>query len=219
MASRQTRWAGEAPTDGQEARQRILDAAEACFGRFGLEKTTLEDVASAAKVSRQTVYNHFRGGREELLETVFLRDIQEQVNRALEIMRTAPTFAVGVVDAITFSVMDTRRAIAEKTPLGLLFSADAAGITTSLAGASAVYFDRSRENFRPFLAKARANGELRDGLDADAIIEYLMRITLSFLSTVSREPVRDEAEIKAFLVTFLLPPLVNDPPPPVTPGH
>src|SRR5262245_31637084 len=115
MTTRQTRWAGVAPTDGQEARQRLLDAAEACFQRFGLEKTTLEDVAAAANVSRQTVYNHFRGGREELLEAVFLRDVQEQIDQSLEIMRSAPTFAVGVVDAITFSVMDTRRAIDEQS--------------------------------------------------------------------------------------------------------
>jgi AcrR family transcriptional regulator len=213
------RWAGAAPTDGEEARQRLLNAAESCFRRHGLSKTTLEDIASAANVSRQTVYNHFPGGREELLEAVFLRDVQGQIDRALAIMRESSTFADGVVTAITFSVMDTRRAIAEQSPLGLLFTPDAAGITTSLAGASAVYFDRSRDNFRPFLERARDAGELRDGLDPDAIIEYLMRMTLSFLSTASRETLREEAEIRAFLETFLLPSLVNDPPPPRHPAR
>jgi AcrR family transcriptional regulator len=219
MSNRGSRWAGATPSDSDEARHRLLDAAEACFRRHGLAKTTVDDVAAAANVSRQTVYNHFGGGREELFEAVFLRDIQDQIARALQIMQEAPTFAEGVVSAITFSLMDTQRAIAEQSPLGVLFTPDAAGITTSLAGASDTYFERSRENFRPFLEQARAAGELRSGLDTDDIIEYLMRITLSFLSTASRDAERDEGDIRAFLETYLLPPLVNDPPPPRRPAR
>ena len=40
-------------------RERILEAAEACFARFGITKTTLGDVASEAGVARVTVYRQF----------------------------------------------------------------------------------------------------------------------------------------------------------------
>ena len=39
----------------------VLDAAAACFARFGPRKTTMEDVARTAGCSRATVYAHFRG--------------------------------------------------------------------------------------------------------------------------------------------------------------
>ena len=40
-------------------RERILDAAERCLERFGIQKTTLADVAEEAGVARVTVYRQF----------------------------------------------------------------------------------------------------------------------------------------------------------------
>ncbi|MBI1843295.1 MAG: TetR/AcrR family transcriptional regulator, partial [Actinobacteria bacterium] len=39
------RWGAEAPTDSDQSRERLIDAAEACFERYGVMKTTVEDVA------------------------------------------------------------------------------------------------------------------------------------------------------------------------------
>jgi hypothetical protein len=43
-------------------RQRILEATYVCVARWGLAKTTVEDAAREAKVSRATVYRTFPGG-------------------------------------------------------------------------------------------------------------------------------------------------------------
>ena len=43
------------PVTTDATRERIIDAAEECFGRFGVAKTTVEDIAAAAKLSRATV--------------------------------------------------------------------------------------------------------------------------------------------------------------------
>ena len=51
-------------------RQRILEATYACVARWGLAKTTVEDVAREAKLSRATVYRTFPGGRDELVTAV-----------------------------------------------------------------------------------------------------------------------------------------------------
>src|ERR1700682_4917975 len=40
-------------------RQRILDAAEGVFPRYGLAKTTVVDVARALEVSHGSIYRHF----------------------------------------------------------------------------------------------------------------------------------------------------------------
>ena len=48
-------------------RQRIVDATYACVARRGVAKTTIEDVARQAGMSRATVYRVFPGGRDELI--------------------------------------------------------------------------------------------------------------------------------------------------------
>ena len=43
----QLRWGTEAPNDTAAARERLVDAAEACFQRFGVMKTTIEALQEA----------------------------------------------------------------------------------------------------------------------------------------------------------------------------
>jgi TetR/AcrR family transcriptional regulator len=45
-------------TDGRV--ERVLDAAYACFARHGVRKTTMDDIASAAGMSRPAVYQYVR---------------------------------------------------------------------------------------------------------------------------------------------------------------
>jgi len=43
--------------------RRIIDAARDCCGRYGWSKTTLDDIARSAGLSRATLYRAFPGGR------------------------------------------------------------------------------------------------------------------------------------------------------------
>ncbi|MDG1457811.1 MAG: TetR/AcrR family transcriptional regulator [Pseudoprimorskyibacter sp.] len=47
----------------------ILNAAEAVFSRYGVSKTTMHDIAVAAGVSRQTLYNAYPNKKEILRAT------------------------------------------------------------------------------------------------------------------------------------------------------
>jgi AcrR family transcriptional regulator len=51
--------------------QRLIEAAAECLARWGIAKTTVDDVARAAGVSRATVYRYF-GGKDDLLLAVAL---------------------------------------------------------------------------------------------------------------------------------------------------
>ena len=53
-----------------DVRERLLQATYDCVARWGLAKTTVEDAAREAGVSRATVYRYFPGGRDELLSAV-----------------------------------------------------------------------------------------------------------------------------------------------------
>src|SRR5690242_17733681 len=73
----------EAPAVALSAQEtRILDAALRCFGRWGVAKTTFDDIAREAGYSRATVYRFFPGGKESLLDAV----VELETARAFEII-------------------------------------------------------------------------------------------------------------------------------------
>jgi AcrR family transcriptional regulator len=53
----------------------ILDAALRCIARWGVAKTTLEDVAREAGSSRATVYRTFPGGKDALFAALVEREL------------------------------------------------------------------------------------------------------------------------------------------------
>src|SRR5438067_4923850 len=59
---------GEERLASQE--QRIVDATLRCIARWGVAKTTLDDVAREASCSRATIYRLFPGGKDALLGAV-----------------------------------------------------------------------------------------------------------------------------------------------------
>ena len=50
-----------------DSRDRVCAGAYECIARFGLAKTTVDDVARASRVSRATIYRMFPGGRDQVL--------------------------------------------------------------------------------------------------------------------------------------------------------
>src|SRR5437763_11801843 len=57
------------------ADQRILAATCRCIARWGVAKTTLDDVAGEAGCSRATIYRLFPGGKDNLLTSLVQREV------------------------------------------------------------------------------------------------------------------------------------------------
>jgi AcrR family transcriptional regulator len=60
-----------------DSRDRVLEAALRCVARFGMSKTTVEDIAREARLSRASLYRFFPGGREEIVATMVEREVRE----------------------------------------------------------------------------------------------------------------------------------------------
>lgn len=196
------RWGADAPNDMTSARARLIDAAEACFQRYGVVKTTVEDVAASAKVSRATVYRYF-ADRDELILGVLLREAGRFLDRLTTEINREPTFDRAVVNGVLFTV----DAVRADENLALLFAPEAIGITTSIAGASEALFKLTTEFLRPFFEAARDSGQLRADIDIDEAAEWTLRAVLSML-TVQGPVERSRAQQHRFLSTFLVPALV-----------
>jgi AcrR family transcriptional regulator len=59
---------------------RIAAALLVCMGRWGLAKTTVEDIAREAGVSRATVYRLYPGGKAAISQAAAVADVQRLVD-------------------------------------------------------------------------------------------------------------------------------------------
>lgn len=64
-----------------ERRHHILDAAYVCFVRHGVRRTTMEDIARAADMSRPAIYQYFRN-KDDVFRRLAGRVIAEARSRA-----------------------------------------------------------------------------------------------------------------------------------------
>src|SRR3954453_23628967 len=84
-------------------RERILEATYACGARYGLGKTTVEDAAREAGVSRATVYRHFPGGKDQLVAEVIPWEATRFFARLAGAIAGARSFPVLLEHALLFA--------------------------------------------------------------------------------------------------------------------
>lgn len=190
-------WRSDAPATVDEARNRLIDAAEACFTRFGVAKTTLEDIAGQAGVSRATVYRYFEGGRDEIVLGVVLREAGEFLDALTRRVQREGSIS----DAIVEGVMYTVAAVRKNEHLALLFAPEVAGYTTTIAGASTALYHLTQNFLRPIFEQAMQDGQLRDGVGPEDAAEFVLRIILSLLSVAGPRR-RSQARDRDFLRTY-----------------
>ena len=122
------------PTDQESRQSAVLDAAVSVFARFGYRKTSMDDVARAAGVSRQGLYLSF-ANKEEL----FRRALEHSLSRQLACAIAALSLAE---DSLESRLIAACREWSGRF-VGFL-GADAADLmcaSTSLAGATLTEYE------------------------------------------------------------------------------
>jgi AcrR family transcriptional regulator len=80
----------------------VADAALRCIARWGLAKTTLEDVAREAGLSRATVYRAFPGGgKDALFAALAVREIAQLEAAAADAIAGSDDLEDALVAAVT----------------------------------------------------------------------------------------------------------------------
>lgn len=196
------RWGDKKRVDDEDAaREMLLDAAEQCFNRFGASRTSIEDVARLAKVSRSTVYRYFEG-RNELLAAIYMRESAAVFERVKVLMAEPGTFAERVVRVTARAI----NALRSGRYLPSLFNADGAVTSSQAIIASKMFYDAGCNLMQPFFDEAKSRGELPTDLQLEDFIEWHLRLIFSFAMFDSPAP-RDDASLNHLLETFIAPPL------------
>ncbi|GAA5151609.1 MULTISPECIES: TetR/AcrR family transcriptional regulator [Amycolatopsis] len=88
-------------------RETLLEAATALLAEHGHAGLRMADVAAAAGVSRQTVYNEF-GNKTALVEAVALRTTAEFLEGIRTLFEDAPDLLTGMHRAVVFTIEHAR---------------------------------------------------------------------------------------------------------------
>ena len=146
-----SRRAGVVPHDSEAAQAHFIDAAEACFERYGVVKTTMEDIAKTAGVSRPTVYRHF-SDRDSLILAVVMRRSRSLIGKAQAFIRRHDRFEDQLVEGLLFLVKTGR-----KDPfVRILVSPEHLELAHQILGATEAVIDLNLEMWQPILAGAAA---------------------------------------------------------------
>ncbi|EFG74946.1 transcriptional regulator, TetR family [Mycobacterium parascrofulaceum ATCC BAA-614] len=165
------------PAQATDTRELIVESAFTCFGRQGLDKATIVDIAKEAGVSRSTFYEYF-SDKGAIIEACaehaserFYREMSRAMDRGGSLEDKLSQAAVFVTQA--------RRSIASEK----YFDEDA--VSLLLTKDAAVLLRECVDFFKPYLSAARLTGEVRKDLDAEAAAEWFARILFSLFSTPS----------------------------------
>ncbi|GLE54426.1 TetR/AcrR family transcriptional regulator [Mycobacterium montefiorense] len=168
-------------THAADTRELIVESAFWCFGKQGLQKATIVDIAKRAGVSRSTIYEYF-SDKAAIVEACaehasewFYREMSMAMDRG-------GTLEDKLCAAAVF-VMQARRVMASEE----YFDEDA--ISLLLTKDAAVLLRECVDFLAPYLSAAKLTGEVRKDLDVEAAGEWFARILFSLFSTPS--PIRD----------------------------
>lgn len=183
--------------------ERVLVATITCLGRWGLAKTTLDDIAREAGISRASVYRLFPGGKDTVVRAAVAAELaafEDALSRRLacvdeleDVLVTCLTCATGA-----FRSHEALQFLLVHEPGQVLPHLAFDQFDNVLAGAARMA--------APWLEP------LLGADDAARAAEWVTRLVLSYSLVPSEHfDLGDEGDARRFARTFLLPGLRRDP--------
>lgn len=183
-----------------DARERVLAGTYECAARFGLGKTTIDDVARASDVSRASIYRLFPGGRDQVLRETVGWEMNHFFVRLAEAVADAPDLATRLERALAFA----RRALLEHAVLQKVLAAEPDVLLPLLTIEQHRVLGYIRDYLRPLLETEREAGRLRPGVDLGAAADHVARLLLSLIGTPGRWDLADADQVRQLVRDELL---------------
>ncbi|MBM3674580.1 MAG: TetR/AcrR family transcriptional regulator [Actinobacteria bacterium] len=181
-------------------RERLLEAAYACVARFGMAKTTVEDVVKESGVSRATVYRVFPGGKDQLLREVVAWEMGRFFGALAEAAAGAPDFASLVESGLVYA----HRAVREHEVLQTILVTEPERLLPLMTTEQERPLRFVTAYLLPFLEREARAGHVRDGVDLDTASDYVARMLLSLISSPGRWDLDDPAQVRQVVREELL---------------
>lgn len=188
---------GTEPRRASVHRVNIIDATLACLSRHGTVKTTVDDIARQAGVSRATVYRVFPGGRDEILGAV----VDTEMARLFSALGVRLGESGDLGQALVGGIVEASTRIRRHEALAYLVDHEPEMVLGHLAFDESDRLLETASRFTaPFLARWMSPPE------AERVAEWATRIVLSYaISPAPSMDLCDPAQAAHLVETFVLP--------------
>lgn len=177
------------------ARERLLEAAYACVARYGLAKTTVEDVAREAKLSRATVYRYFPRGKDQLVREV----VAWEAGRFFERLAGAVAHHSDLTELLVETLVFAHRSVQDHDVLQKILETEPERLLPLLT----VENSRLIALVKQFLVMPMRVA-FQPGVDVDAATDYVARMLLSHIGAPGSWQLDDREEVRRLVETQLL---------------
>lgn len=187
--------------EDDETAARLIDAAYEQFRRMGIRRSTMDDVAKRAGVSRVTVYRRF-STKDLLVQQVIRREFRRYFDRFLSDIERAET----VADRVVLGFVSSLRAIRGNPLIGGLMDVEPESVVPSMISDGGRTMATVREFVAGQLRREQAAGTVPSAVDVDVVAELMVRVSTSFLITPSLlVDLDDDEQLREVARRYLVP--------------
>jgi TetR/AcrR family acrAB operon transcriptional repressor len=185
--------------EAQETRNRILDAAEHLFSEHGVSRTSLEDIAQAAGVTRGAIYWHFKDKRDLVaamvdrvtlpMEAMVARSSDESVEDPIASLKACAVSALKrtATDAQVQRVFDV---VTHKCE----YIGEMAGVNNRISAVQKGCVDRAEQTIRNAVKRGLLPATVNPRLAAVGLDALLYGLISNWLANSSYLPLERQAE-------------------------
>jgi AcrR family transcriptional regulator len=192
------------PPASDDTRTRLMDAAEHCYGRLGVNATGMADIAAHAQIARRTVYRYF-ANREEMLDAVVRREVARFWDSFHATQKRFDDLGRYLVEALIFTLKHAPTTHSHR----FLFNEEVLPLVNRM------YID-NRQHTLERVAVLRIvyennlrRGGVRPKLDLIMLCEWFNRLAVSYLAAPSPF-YQSEKELRGLFRAMLLPIIADD---------
>jgi AcrR family transcriptional regulator len=181
-------------------RERLLEAAYECVARYGIAKTTVEDVVKQSGVSRATVYRAFPGGKDELLRAAVGWEMGRFFGRLAEAVAGAPDFASLVESGLSFA----HAAVHQHEVLQKVLVTEPERLLPLLTTEQEAPLAFITAFLLPYLERDQRAGRVLAGVDLAESADFVARMILSLVGSHGDWDLDDPVQVRELVRTQLL---------------
>jgi AcrR family transcriptional regulator len=183
--------------DRTSTRVRLVDGALRCLARQGIAKTTVDDIARAAGLSRATAYRAFPRGKEGILAAV----VETEVARLFSSLAVVMGEATDLEDVLVAGMVESARLLRDHQALTYLLEYEPATVLPFVTFGGFDQVMRVASDLgAPFFAR------WLEPEQATRAAEWAVRIVMAYCSDPSpHADLTDPSDTRALVRTFVLP--------------
>lgn len=181
-------------------RERVLEGALACVSRFGLAKTTVDDVARASGVSRATIYRYFPGGRDQIEADLVAWETGRFFARLGGAVSGAPDIVALMEEALIFAPA----ALAAHEVLQRVLATEPDRLLPLITVSADRVLPLVTAFLVPYLDQEEREGRLRPGVEVRPAADYVARMFLSLLNAPGGWDLTDRSQVRTLVRAELL---------------